>query len=112
MWFSARLLIEALNPEERVKEKLFEDRIVLVRAVSDADALRRAKKFGKEAQHQYKNVHGKKVIWKFRKVMDVVELLDDPLKEGSEVYYSLLNKTQLNSLRRTLDPPRKGRSKK
>lgn len=76
----------------------------MVKAANDEQAKKKAKRFGKAAEQQYKNVYGKKVIWRFKEILDVVELFDQVLKDGGEVYYRFLNKTRLDQLRKILPP--------
>jgi hypothetical protein len=40
-----------------------------------------------------------------REVLDVIELLDDALKEGAEVYYSFLNERKARQLSAALRNP-------
>ena len=45
------------------------------------------------------------VRWEFREVLDVKQLLDDEMHDGSEIYYAFLTRTQLESVRAALAPP-------
>jgi hypothetical protein len=85
VWFAARLLLESVHPEEPDVEKVFEDRIIVLRARSEDEALEKARKFGKASRQEYKNEYGKTVIWELREILDVVELFDETLEDGSEV---------------------------
>ena len=45
-------------------------------------------------------MHGKTVRWIFREVLDVKQLFDAHLKEGSEVYFDFLRVKEVNQIRR------------
>jgi hypothetical protein len=98
VWFAARLLLESVHPEEPDVEKVFEDRIIVLRARSEDEALEKARKFGKASRQEYKNEYGKTVIWELREILDVVELFDETLEDGSEVYYSILGEEKAKSV--------------
>lgn len=98
LWYSARIVMQAVHTQERVREKLFEDSIILIRAASDEEARRRAEKVGRSREHAYLNMYGKRVEWVFFKLLDLVEVLEDPPRDGSEVYYRFLNKKELDRL--------------
>jgi hypothetical protein len=93
------------HPEEQRVRKLFELQVRLVRANSDEAAWERAKEIAKEQEHSYLNAYDKKVEWIVREVLDVVELLDDAMKEGAEVYYSFLNEREARHISATLRHP-------
>src|SRR5713226_10661776 len=108
-WYAAVLLLESLHPEEHRIRKLFELQVRLVRASSDQAAWERANEIGKAQEHSYANVYDKKVEWVLREVVDVVELLDDAMKEGAEVYYSFLNEREARQLSAALRHPNQHR---
>jgi hypothetical protein len=63
--------------------------IVLVRATSEAAAARRAARVGKEREHGYRNEAGERVEWRFIKVLEVQDLVDESLEHGTEVWSRL-----------------------
>ncbi len=97
-WFAARILIEALHPDEQDVEPLFEERIVLFRGDNEDEARKRARIHGESSQHEYKNASGKRVVWKFYDVLDVQELLDEQLRDGAEVFSGFLTKHEVEHL--------------
>jgi len=111
-WYAAVLLLESLHPEEHRIRKLFELQVRLVRASSDQAAWTRANEIGKAQEHSYTNVYDKKVEWVLREVLDVVELLDDAMKEGAEVYSSFLNAREARNISSTLRQPTQPRQHK
>ena len=111
-WFAALLLFESLHPEERRIRKLFELQVRLVRASSEQAAWDRASEIGKDQQHSFANVYGNKVEWVLREVVDVVELLDNAMKEGAEVYYAFLSEREARRISTTLRHPAQARQRK
>jgi Domain of unknown function (DUF4288) len=103
-WFSALLVLEATHPDEPPGRPLFEQRIVLVRAATEEDARTKAAARGRAAEHTYVNPYGNRVAWVFREVLHVVELLDDTIADGTEVYHAFLSLDELEQLRRSLEP--------
>src|SRR5688572_21159508 len=102
LWYSARILMEASHPDGHSEPKLFEDSVVLLRAGSIEEAATKATRQGKKAEHSYKNAEGETVRWEFREVLDVVEVLDAELVEGSEVYHHYIDEEGVEYLRRAL----------
>src|ERR1700720_2508217 len=111
-WFAALLLFESLHPEERRIRKLFELQVRLVRASSEQAAWDRANEIGKDQQHSFANVYGNKVEWVLREVIDVVELLDNAMKQGAEVYYAFLSEREARRISTTLRHPAQPRQRK
>jgi hypothetical protein len=97
-WYGVRLILEALHPEDADGERLFEERIILVRAVSKEEARERGQKFGEAAQMEYTNANGNRVLWVLRQVIDVTPILDKTIGDGCEIYYSFLDEEQVRCL--------------
>jgi hypothetical protein len=105
-WYSARLLLESVVKDDDATETLFEDRVVLLRASSDAEAKAKAHRIGKSQEQEYLNADGAAVRWVFRELLDINPLYDNQLEEGSEVYSQLLDSKELKAVRRTLSAAR------
>jgi hypothetical protein len=96
------MLFEAVASDDEENDKLFEDRIVLIRAWSEDDARQKGETYGESARTEYKNVYGGDVTWAFREILDVAYLPGDEIGDGSEVYYSLLGEEGMRSVRSAL----------
>src|SRR5436309_680118 len=101
-WFAACLLMESLVDSGPPKEKLFEEKIVLVRASTDADAAEKAERFGRDAEQEYLNADGETVKWVFRELLDLKELFDEAVGDGTEVYYAFLGDDEVVQRQRML----------
>ena len=101
-WFAARVVLESQHPNDTGGEPLFEDRIFLIRAANEDEARSKARSFGKAAKEQYINAEGRQVVWVFRELLDVKWIADETLEDGSEVYSTLLDQSELDQLRSAL----------
>ena len=100
-WFAARLLFEARVEDEG--PALLEERIVVLHAVQGATAAeRKAKKLGKAASDSYQNGAGDTVGWQFREVLEVVQLNDAIIEDGTEVYHHYLTAEEAEIVRQSL----------
>jgi hypothetical protein len=101
-WFAVRLLSESAIPQDLAAEPLFEDSLVVLRATDEIEAQQLGKKHGLAAQHEYENEAGERVRWTFREVLDVQELADEEISDGTEVYQRLLGPRELHFVRQVL----------
>jgi len=104
-WFAVRLLFE--STVEGRDEPDFEERIVLLRAPEDshAEAKKRARKLASSAPEEYQNAEGKKVTCVLSEVLDDVQLLDEEIADGTEVYFRFLSAEGAEQLRASLASP-------
>jgi hypothetical protein len=101
-WFSVRLIIECSTNVEGISHKLFEDKIVLVRASNEEEARVKAHDLEGSGPHEYINGEGNRVLCRFYEILDVAEILDEVIAEGTEVYYSFLRAEELAIIRAIL----------
>jgi len=57
-WYGVRILFESVHSDGDSGDKLFEDRIVLMRAATEDDARDRATRYGEAEQTEYDNAYG------------------------------------------------------
>lgn len=107
-WFSARLLFASEHPDETDVQPVFEDRIVLLEAEDEDEALGQAKTLGHDSCDQYTNESGARVIWRFVEVLDLVQLPASKLGVGTQVYFQYLDEKDLAAVRRSLEPGKFG----
>jgi hypothetical protein len=69
------------------KRRLCEERIINFTARSTSEALRTAKRRGKEAEYAYKNSDGNKVAFEFVGIMELMDLGSEA--EADEVWYDM-----------------------
>jgi hypothetical protein len=106
-WFAARLLFERSFDSGTPATALYEESVVLLKSATGmAGAEKKATKLGKDASHSYKNVDGETVTWTFREVLDIYQLNDSEIREGSEVYSRFLSAADMQSVRASLSASR------
>jgi hypothetical protein len=65
----------------------FLEESVLLFKSSPSSVAAKGREIAEQHQHSYKNVDGEVVRWKLHRVLEIVEVLDRRIKEGSEVYH-------------------------
>ena len=95
-WFGVKTLTrwEAIGKPKSIDENfdadatLVEERIVLIKARSFDEAIKKGEKEAENYLAEYKNFYGQKVKQRYLKVCDAFELFDKPNKNGIEVFSS------------------------
>jgi hypothetical protein len=95
-WFGVKTLTrwEAIGKPTFVDENfdedatLVEERIVLIKARSFDEAIKKGEKESENYLAEYKNFYGQKVKQRYLKVCDAFELFDEPNQNGVEVFSS------------------------
>jgi len=97
MWYSASLLSKGTHREQKTgaDDPLWEESIVLLQAESEADARQKAERAGMEEQMSFKAISGEVVDWDFVGVTKVHEILDQSLKEGTELFSRFLRDSEV-----------------
>jgi hypothetical protein len=90
-WYGVRVVVECQVGSNPPGRRTYEDRVIVVRAGSEALARRKAERLTRRKDESYRNVNGEKVVWRFKDVVDSCMILDDDLTEGTEVYYAFMN---------------------
>jgi hypothetical protein len=105
-WFAARLLFERSFEGDPDAPALFEETVVLLKSAAGLTAAaRKAEKLGRAGGHSYKNPDGEIVSWAFCEVLDVIQLAEEELGEGTEVYSHFLSAEGVRELRAALAAP-------
>ena len=102
MWFGVSLLYKSSEPLNAQGIPLFEERIVLLSAVDEANAWQRAVQLGPSLDEQYINAEGNQVVWTFERVLEVKVILEDQLGDGVEVFHRFLREDEVKSLAKPL----------
>ena len=105
--YGAKLLFQYREMEGKKanKRRLCEQRIVHIDAVSAKEALKLAKRKGKDAQYRFKNIYGNYIYFDF---IGVQELLSIGVEcEPDEVWYELLDLVNPMERKQKFIPPEK-----
>jgi hypothetical protein len=98
-WYCVRALVIIRVERFRTGMQTVEDRFVLVRALSVADAQKRLRRQWRAYAAPYFNSEGRMVSWSFGKVIDVYDVGESEIdSDGTEVY-SKLSKRRMRGLR-------------
>lgn len=88
VWYAARALYRAdhghIGPSS--VRMLLEESVILFKSMPSSAATK-GHQVARQRQHSYKNIYGEMVRWKLHKVLEIVELFDRRITEGSEVYH-------------------------
>jgi hypothetical protein len=92
-WYTAECLFRSVLRGKPARSiQLLERRYFLLKAADDQSAKSNALKLAKKKQHSYLNADGIKVEWILEKVIDVKEIVDKELSEGTEVFHKYSNR--------------------
>jgi hypothetical protein len=86
-WFSARLLLrcDTYVGRRKLARPLYEELIVVVRAENEAEAKAKAIAAAKKGAIDYKTASGAMAKWRLAGVIDLLDLDEDSLDDGTEV---------------------------
>jgi len=88
MWCAARLLYESLVTDRSENgETLFEERIVVFQCPKREEVSTRVRPIAAEYEDDFENLHGNGVTWKFREVLEVQEIIEDTISDGTEIFF-------------------------
>jgi len=99
MWFTVPIYLRSSEPLD--DDVLLEEAIHLFEAMSDEEAMAKAKLLAQKLEHRYANVYGKEVAWTLESIGEPWKLLDD-LKDGAEIYSRFLSDEEKRAIARKL----------
>ncbi len=87
-WYSVRVLYRSAIGRKGASSArtLLEESVFVFRSMPSSAAAK-ARKVARQSQHSYKNVYGEKVKWKLHQVLEIVEVMDRQVTDGTEIYY-------------------------
>jgi hypothetical protein len=87
-WFAVRALYRADRGRKGANSvrTLLEESVLLFKG-TPLSAAAKGHQVCKRHQHSYTNVYGEMVSWKLHQVLEIVEVMDQRITEGSEVYH-------------------------
>jgi hypothetical protein len=98
MWYAVNLLFESCHAGQPPEQNLWEERIVLLDACSEAAAKEEAERLGKADEPQYTSGIGDEIRWRFRGVERVVAIDAATLESGTEVFSRFLHASEVSSM--------------
>ncbi len=102
-WYSAQLLFrsEVITESIEYDTDTYEESIILIKATTKDEAFQIALNKGKTEEQKYKNDKNEEVSWRFIKVIDVFEILEETINCGTEVFSRFIlvpTKTNINEI--------------
>ena len=97
MLFSVCILFKSIHSIPSDDEPLWEERIILVSAVSKDEAYKKGENFGKNSEESYEARKGDIVSWKFIKIQSVFSLDEKTIKDGTELFSRFLKDSEAKS---------------
>jgi hypothetical protein len=91
-WFAAKLLFESRIDGALLEQPLCEESIRVLLCDTEAAARARAEEVGHGAEHEYVNEAGETVRWRFVSVLEVQDLGELALEDGTEVFSTLFRR--------------------
>ncbi len=61
-WFGVRMILQSVALDENSRDRMYEERVILVRAATEGEARAKAENFGKASEEEYRNVDGKRSL--------------------------------------------------
>jgi hypothetical protein len=106
-WFSVRVLFELVFGDETASgsHNRFEDRLILVRAKNEEEALAKGARFAEGTEEQYLSADGQTTGWTFSHVIEAHEILDSTLQDGTEIYSAFVDQDTAEVLMCGADSP-------
>jgi len=103
VWYAVRALYRADHGRRDAGSvrTLLEESVLLFKSAPSSVAVK-GRQVAKQRQHSYKNVYGERVSWKLHQVLEIVEVIDQRITEGSEVYHRFHLKANPNATARRL----------
>jgi hypothetical protein len=87
-WYAVRALYRADHGRKDASSvrTLLEESVLLFKSTPSCMAAK-GRQVAKQRQHSYRNVYGEMVGWKLHRVLEIIEVVDQAITEGSEVYH-------------------------
>ena len=101
MWFTANILYKGTH-ERKDRDSLWEESFLLIEATDKEQAAVAAEELGKTHEVKFATVDDE-VHWTFHDVINVFELLEDDLADGTGVYSRFLSEEEAKSLMTPVD---------
>jgi hypothetical protein len=87
-WYAVRALYRADHGRKDASSAraLLEESILLFKS-TPSSVTAKGRQVAKQHQHSYRNLYDEMLSWKLHQVLEIVEVFDQRIAEGSEVYH-------------------------
>lgn len=97
MWYTVNLLYKSTHIPTEPKPTIWEERILLIGAESEAEARDKAEQIGNSSAQTYQVEDGL-VVWNFERIERVYAIEKEELSSGTEVFSRFLRDSEVTSL--------------
>ena len=97
-WYTASLFFVSKHSDHDLEEELWEESFFLIQASTQQEAFEKAEAIGKEQECSYLVTVGDSAHWSFVKVERVVEVMQENLCDGAELFSRFLRSKEAISL--------------
>ena len=80
------VLLFGSSSDDQGYKPLYEESYVEITASSEAEARKKALKLGRSRETTYENPDGNRITWRFMKMIDIAESLEDTNGDVRELY--------------------------
>jgi hypothetical protein len=101
MWYCASLLFKAIRKGCTEDEPTWQESLRIIEALSEQEAILKARNIGKEEEHDYVAADGHRVNWSFE-YFSISQAPSEMIKNGTEIFYRFLRDRDIGCL---LRPP-------
>ena len=84
-FYIAIALYESISSDPD-SQKLYQERFILIKAISLDEAREKALEFTKQQECSYKNEVGSTITWSLKRIVDVASVLYEDFEDGTELY--------------------------
>jgi hypothetical protein len=98
MWFGVSLLYKSSEPLDERGTYLYEERIIVLEAIDEEEAGKKANERGPSLEEEYVNAEGRRVTWTFERAVEVKAIIEEQLGDGVEVFNRFLREDEVRNL--------------
>lgn len=98
MWWTVSMLMRSTSDASQPFPAPYEERIILVEADEEGQAIELAKRNGMDEEISYRSISGASVEIRFFKILATYQILGDRLKSGIEIFSRHLRESEAISL--------------
>ena len=102
-WYSARVLFESRIDGVALSGAILEESVRVLKAKDEAEARARAEEVARGAEHGYANEQGQTVSWHLVAVLDVQDLCETEIQDGTEVFSRMFRRDSADAAARGAD---------
>ncbi len=97
-WYVATVLMQCRVAGDQIGPWTCDEQVHVLRAHDDKTAYQKALRIGQNAEHSYQNTYGETVTWEFVGLVQLDELMDESIEDGTEITSRLFSHTDPSSL--------------